>query len=342
MPAERVNVFIVHTPFQHLIVNHLLKTLAEFKLADNYLVLDMDPRAVDIVESNWKKVVVLEPPVGSSVIGSGKNCRQALREIDGIISPYPEACLFLSDIDWPLNNALYGYIKKARDRNIQMCNYPDGIGSLLVQMQDRRRKFRNIVKSLIGTLGGSPYYSYNSDIMGIAISDKVYSLMPEVIRNKTEREIVTIPGLKIEKSEMNGNGCIFLGQYFRNMHSVEEERELSLRAAEFTANLGYSDLFYKPHHLAANSVEQELFLERGFQLVSDTRPVEEIFLTRQMYCTVSYISSALVHLKMMFGKEVRCISLLNLTSLDRIFKGTGVIQNMRELFRLSGVEINDE
>ena len=342
MPAERVNVFIVHTPFQHLIVNHLLKTLAELKQADNYLVLDMDPRSIDILEINWKKVVVLEPPVGGSVIGSGKNCRQALSEIDGIIGLYPETCLFLSDVDWPLNNALYGYVKKTRGRKIQMCNYPDGIGSLLVQRPDRRRKFRNIVKSLIGTLGGSPYYSYNCDIMGIAVADKVYSLIPEVIRNKTDREIIKIPGLRIEKSEMNGNGCIFLGQYFKNMTSEVEQREMCIKAAEFTANLGYSDLFYKPHHLAATSVENEIFLERGFQLVSDTRPIEEIFLSRQMYCTVSYISSALVHLKMMFGDEVRCISLLNLTSLDRIFKGTGVIEQMRELFRLSGVECNDE
>jgi len=342
MSFERVNVFIIHTPFQHLIVNHMLTTLPEFRNSDNYLVLDMNPDSINVVRSNWKRVIALNPPVGSSVIGSGKSCRRALKEIDSIINEYPKVSLFVSDIDWPLNNAVYGFINKTHDRNIKICNYPDGIGSLLVQKPDTKRKLRNVVKSFIGLLGGSPYYIYGCDIMGIEISDIIYSLMPAVITGKTDKKIVNIPKLSLEKSDMNQNGCIFIGQYFKNIMSDEKYRNMCVKAAEYTLNLGYSDLFYKPHHFANSQIESEVFLGYGFNLVSDYRPIEEIFQTQQMKCTVSYISSALLHLKMMFGEDVRCISILGVTALKDLYVKAKMIDDMQDLFKICGVEIHAE
>ncbi|MBN1211034.1 MAG: hypothetical protein JXA92_00520 [candidate division Zixibacteria bacterium] len=342
MPCEQVNVFIVHTPFQHLIVNHMLTTLSEFRLSDNYLVLDMHPLTISVVRENWKKVLALQPPVGASVVGSGKNCRRALKEINGIISGYPRVSFFVSDIDWPLNNAVFGLIKKGHDKNIRMCNYPDGLGSLLVQKPDAKRKLRNALKSLLGLLGGSPYYNYGCDIMGLAVSDTIYSLMPNLLDGKTDKKIVNIPKLNLKKSDMNRDACIFIGQYFKNITSDDKYRDMCVKAAEYTLSLGYSDLYYKPHHFANSQIENDVFLEYGFKLIADTRPIEEIFQTRQMKCAVSYISSALLHLKMMFGEDVRCISILGVTALKELYVKANIIDDMQELFRICGVEIHAE
>lgn len=283
----------------------------------------------------------LEPPVGSTVIGSGRKCRRAIKSIRSIYQNYQQTRFFVSDIDWPLNNALFGLKKIQPAGQVMMCLFPDGLGSLLVAKPNIKRKLKNFVKSVIGKLGGSPYYTHRGDIMGFAVSDRIYSLMPKAISNKTKANVITIPVIEPSIPNMNCNSCIFLGQSYDLCMPPKAHKSLCHDAAEYAKSLGYQYLYYKPHHFSTKDIEKNIFQENGFTLINDKRPIEEFFLTNQMSCVVSYNSSALVHLKMMFAEKVRCIACFGGTVIKYTNVKTGTIKELKRVFELCGVELFD-
>jgi hypothetical protein len=331
--------FVVHTPFQRLTADHMVRSIPTFAKADNILVLDCHPGSGGISEF-WKEIVKLDPPVGGSVVGRGKVCRKALRIISAIADDYARIELLLSDIDWPLNNALFGLARKERkpSREMSICNFPDGMGSLMLTYPDLYQQLRNIVKASLSFFGGSPYYLHGGDRMGLEVSDKVYSLMPSALPPDIRRETITIPMIEPTDSRLNPEGCLFVGQNYERFMSETTYRALCRRAAEFTHGLGYKDLLYKPHHFATSSVEVEIFQQHGFEVVRDSRPVEEMFMTDQVACVVSYNSSALVHLRMMFGERIRCISCCGRRALEATHVQVSAVRAMLDLFERCGVE----
>jgi len=338
MDDIRVNIFIAHSPFQWLIANHMVKTMDEFSKYDNFLILDSLKKRDNDAYGNWQEIIILDPSIGRSVLGSGSNCRKALKIIEDICSEYQDIYLFRANLEWPLNNALIGSKLHSSSSNIVLCNYPEGIGSLLFTYPKFKQKIKTKIKSIIGLLGGAPFYSYKGDIMGMEASDRIYSLMPNVIGEGIEKSVVQIPIFEPLVLNVQLDTCIFLGQNYDNYISLQSYVDICTQAASFTNRLGFNNLFYKPHHYDISSVEREIFMSYGFSLLDDERAIEEIFLTDQYACVVSYNSSALVHLKMMLSDNVRCISCFS----NQIFQYVKADRKRcRELFELCGVELFD-
>ena len=342
MTALTTNIFIIHSPLQHLLVSHMVSEMTEFRERDNYLVLDMPSDQITLKKEIWTDIVYLDPPVGRYFIGSGANCRRSIRYIEELKSPFENAALFVSDIEWPLNNAVYGLKQKHRDKNILICNFPDGAGSLMVRYPRFKRKIRSLIKFLIGMAGGLPYTFYSGDIMGLEACDRVYSLMPKLLPDDINSNMIEIPKFRIEEENFLPDSCLFLGQTYEYHFPPEEHREFCTKTADYIKSLGYRHNYYKPHFFAKTETEKNIFLERGFELIEDSRPVEEIFLSRQMSCIASYNSSALVHLKLMFGDKIRSISCFNNWSNKYTITGKTSFESARRLFEACGVEMFEQ
>jgi hypothetical protein len=341
MDNFQVSVFVIHTPFQRLIVHHMVKAMPEFLKSDNYLVLDMDIDGLTIESDLWKEVIFLKPPVGRYRLGFGGNCRRARRRIFDILSQYKSGCLFISDILWPLNNALYGMIKKQKVQKYKLCNFPDGFGNLFIKYPNFRRKVRNIIKACLGMAGAFPYYCIRGDIAGIEDSDKVYSLMPSAMPESIKTEIIGIPKLEPEKVNLIPESVVFLGQPYDYVMPEAAYIDLCTRAADYAVGLNYKSLYYKPHHFTKSDIERNIFVGRGFEVLDDRRPIEEIFLQRQFSCVLSYTSSALVNLKILMGEKVRCISTFNALATSYTVEGKKAFDETIRLFKLCNIEMVD-
>lgn len=338
MRTSHANIFIAHSPFQYLLANHMVNSMKEFSRIDNYLILDSLAYLSNPVVQHWREIVNLSPPVGGSVIGSGNNCRKALSIIKDICSRYKHIKLFRANLEWPLNNAAIGLTASNLNLDIVFCNYPEGIGSLVYNYPTMRHMFKTKVKHILGLLGGSPFFSYKGDIMGLESSDHVYSLLPSALKHNAGNNVTLIPILKPHVIKLEKETCIFIGQNYGHHMSLRSYTDLCERAASYTHSLGYSTLLYKPHHYEDSRLGGEIFTSHGFSIVEDKASIEQLFLSRQYACAVSFTSSALVNLKLMFSNNIRCIACFsNLTFKYSKAKG----HQYRELYKQCGVEMYD-
>jgi len=189
---------------------------------------------------------------------------------------------------------------------------------------------------ILGFSGGAPYYPYKGDLMGFFYFKKIYSLLPNAISALKTNDIIEIP--KFKPLELNRvNGLLFAGQSYDYLMRDNDYLKLCLKAASLSKELGYNELFYKPHPLERNRGGMKIFEELGFKILEDRRPVEEIFLTEQLACVVSYNSSCLIHLKLLFGDDVRCVSYLNKV-VSQYCNVKNAAVEMERIFNLCGVE----
>jgi len=304
------SVFVAHSPFQRFIAEHMVAAMPEFAGHRTMLVLDMpasDPGGH--TTARWASVMVVEPPLGGSILGAGRRMRSVISQITSHLSSDERAALFLSNVQWPLNNWLAREISRPpMARRVTWCNFPEGIGSLRIVHPDLRQRARDPLKSLVAAVGGSRYYPVRGDLMGLERCTRIYSLLPDLLPAHLAGKVVAIPGFPIDSRATAFDTCIFLGQHDRFVPD-RQRRLLADRAAQHCAGLGYTRRLFKSHHYGESAVQREAFAARGFEMMADARPIEQVMLERAVACVVSFNSSALVHLKMMFGPAIRCMSL---------------------------------
>lgn len=307
LPQGGANVFVAHSRFQGLIADHMVRSMSEFAGVDNHLVLDMPRAGVRSGGASWKEIVLLHPPTGDGILGRARRRRRSLETVGALLSRYRDARLFLPDIHRPLNNALYGLARKRKGGTIELCHFPDGLVNLIPVYPDILQSLKVMARALVGAVGGPPYHYYQGDLMGLSLSDRIYSLMPAKAGHGGQ-SVVEVPKIRPRLLDRNPHGCLFLGQDFDRIVSRKAFRNLCEGAARFSVDLGYPDLAYKPHPRETFGIGEEVFRRHGFEILRDPRPVEEIFFTRQVACVASFDSESLAHLKLLFGDDVRCVA----------------------------------
>jgi hypothetical protein len=338
LPRGGANVFVAHSRFQVLIAGHMVRSMPEFAGIDNYLVLDMPPRAgARSGGASWKDIVFLRLPAEGGILGRVGHRRRSLETVGAILSRYRVARLFLPDIHRPLNNALFGMARRRKGGMIELCHFPDGLVNLIPVYPDILQSMKSVARVLVGAVGGPPYYYYRGDLMGLSLSDRIYSLMPAK-EGPGGQSVVEIPKIRPRLLNRNPHGCLFLGQDFDRILSRKAFRDLCGGAARFTIDLGYPDVAYKPHPRETSGIGEEVFRRHGFEILRNPQPVEEIFFMRQTACVASFDSESLAHLKLLFGDDVRCVACFTSeTPRQREVEGrTGL--RLLDLLLLCGVE----
>ena len=338
--SEPLNLFLAHSPFQYFVANHMVSRMPEFRQGGNYLVVDSVPSDVLADSAGWSEIIVCDPPVGGSVVGAGDRIRPVMQRIFNLVEPGRPIRLLLANVQWPLNNVLRGSLLRGRFRSsVEVCNYPEGIGSFRLVYPDGRQKLRDLAKYALGLATGVRYRPLHEDLMGLERSARIYSLLPRLLPAGLRSKAVTIPPFPVSPAEIDRRTCIFLGQ---NDHLLPTRLRLpaATAAAAYCRALPYERFLFKSHHYGESSSQREAFTGAGFEIMTDVRPVEQVLMAHPVACVVSFSSSALVHLKMMFGDQIRCVACF-LDEFDQLSRLKRSPQHsIRAVFEQSGVELH--
>ena len=338
----RLNLFLAHSPFQYFVASHMVNNMPEFRKGNNYLVVDPVWSDVRIDKAGWSEVIICDPPVGGSVVGAGVRLRSVVGRVMELLDPPCPASLFLANVQWPLNNVLRAALgRRTLAVRIEVCNYPEGIGSLRLVYPDWRQQFRDLMKSALVLMSGVRYQPLNEDLMGLDKSTRIYSLLPQLLPAELQSKTVTIPPFPMSQGEVDRYTCIFLGQNDRLLRP-RLRSPLAVAAAAYCRSLPYDRFLFKSHHYGESDVQREAFIGTGFEMLTDTRAVEQVLMTNTAACVVSFNSSALVHLKMMYGDRIRCIACFVDKFGQMARQKSGQTKAIRALFEKAGVEIFEE
>jgi|GEM_PF-1389503 len=334
-----VNLFVAHSPFQAYVADHMTARMPEFERSINVLMVDSPTLPMDAGGGRWGSAIRLDPAVGPSVRGAKPRLQDALRSVSNFVVDASVARLFVANVQWPLNNVLFGrWPRMVGSAEQQRCNYPEGIGSLRLVYPNWGQKMRDLLKSMSGLLGGVYYYPLRGDLMGLEASDRIYSLMPGLVPSALQEKVVAIPLFETGTVSVKSDTLLFLGQFDKAV-PTNARKALARHAAEVCRELGYGHYLYKQHHYRESAEQRDVFLGQGFELLDDPRPVEQLLADRPVACVASFVSSALVHLKMMFGDSIRCLACYpeEFGRYGRMNQGQE--QELIAIFRRCGVEI---
>jgi hypothetical protein len=335
------SLFLVHTPFQVFVAEHMVRTMPGFRDGDRVLALDMPATNARYDPGLWSTVLEL-PPIKRGVLRRGRSGRLALQALLAALRRYARCEVLVSDIAWPLNNAVAATLSRVNGGiDLTLSLFPDGLVTYLGATVTPRLYRRGLLKRLLGRLGGVPYISYRGNLTGadwMGIS-AIYTPHPELTPAPRER-LVPIPPFTPPTTAPQPRGCVYLGQSVEHILSRQRYERFCLGALACVRGLGYETVMYKPHHFES-AVSRHFFEEAGVEILDDPRPIEEVFRERPFECVVSYNTSAFVNLKLVYGDRVRCVSYGNayLTSLS--WEDRPYAARMRDLFTRLGVEIVD-
>ena len=341
-PATSLNVFLAHSPFQYFVACHMIVSIPEYRSARNCLVVDRVWGGQEPDQGPWSDLVDLMPPVGGSVLGAGRRMRGALGRIIALVRTADLVRLFVTNVQWPLNNVvLTAVTAESSRRSVEVCNYPEGLGSLRLVYPTSGQRWRDMMKGTLGLFGGVAYRPIKYDLMGLEGCDLIYSFWPHLLPDRLRGKAVAIPAFPALPATVELHTCIFLGQNDR-LVSTALRQPAAAAASAYCRKLPYDRFLYKPHHYGQSETQRSAFLEAGFEEITDSCSVEQMLLSHPVACVVSFNSSALVHLKMMYGERIRCIACLPdlFGSLAR--NRADRSDDVRRLFEQSGVEIVDD
>ncbi|MGL5560176.1 MAG: polysialyltransferase family glycosyltransferase [Paraclostridium dentum] len=333
---KKVNIFLAHTPFQNYVANHMVYSMEEFRNVDNILILDSNHKNLNIKKEIWTNIIISNPAVGLKFY---KNINEREMIVNNILkeieSNYNEVNIFLANISYTLNNLFFGIYKNRRKYNFEITlnNYPEGIANLLLENIKLKQFMKDIIRNFYGLVKCTKYYVYRGDITGIKYSDKVYSLSPEFMET-VDKQIIAIPKLKNDNIIKFENKIgIILGQPYYSMENKLEFKKMIEEMVDFMKNLGYKEIYYKPHHYEDQKLLEEV-KNYVSELIIDHNPIEQYIKETQISGVIGFTSSALINLKAMYGENIECISYKGLDfikdnkskeKLTSIYNGIGIV-----------------
>jgi len=331
---KKVNLFLVHTPFQLFIAEHMLREMAYFEEGASYLLLDMSSSNEPSIEY-WTKMHRIDPPVGIGFFGeSARRVTCIAHNVLEIEFPEREVDVFLSNIDYPLGNSLYRYTTEKE--RISLMSYPEGIASVIPSDFGVSKRSKNVVKQLYGWATGYPYVDYQGDMAGLKQAKKVFTLFPEEVPVQSKK-IVEIPQLHLNASTCPSNDCIVLGQPLGDFLSKSIHERIFWGMIERAHELGNS-VFYKAHPREDSHFTQ-LAERAGVIPIEDSRIAEIIYTEKPVQYVISVFSSALLHLKALYGQRVTCIAFGADAALSRGPQKSGYIFQLRGLFEKYNIQM---
>jgi len=210
-PATSLNVFLAHSPFQYFVACHMIVSIPEYRSARNCLVVDRVWGGQEPDQGPWSDLVDLMPPVGGSVLGAGRRMRGALGRIIALVRTADLVRLFVTNVQWPLNNVvLTAVTAESSRRSVEVCNYPEGLGSLRLVYPTSGQRWRDMMKGTLGLFGGVAYRPIKYDLMGLEGCDLIYSFWPHLLPDRLRGKAVAIPRSRHYRPRSNFTPASFL------------------------------------------------------------------------------------------------------------------------------------
>jgi hypothetical protein len=297
-----VNVFLLHTPFQLYMAEYMLLSMPEFSAQRNVALVDnptLEPNA-----GLWSEVQHIRPNIGPSLIGNAGRIKSEIRRLEAQVSDVDRPQLWISNFDYPLGNAMYAW---ARTRpGVGIAVYPEGIANILRSRFSWKKKLKNWIKNLYGMVHGLRIRSLGDDLSGLAFADVIYTLLPPM-ELETAARVVQIPRPEMNSGPSSRQGCLVCGQPLYAIMSRQEHESLTRALIDLVRGLGFSRVVYKPHPREDDSIER-IAAASNATVLRDSRVAEVVFDQDEFACIASFVSSSLIHVKLLHGPNAQAIA----------------------------------
>lgn len=331
-----LNVFLLHSPYQ-LYTAQLILRQYFLEGARNVLVLEGGVPKGLLDSGLWRSVYFVKY---SSTV---RESRQGVREICRIIEKEMKGGggrIFLSDIAWPANNAVFF---SSRFKAVPFYIVSDGIGSYMGRRISKKMYIRNVVKSFSGALGiTSPYVPYCGDNMGMSHPrvSGIYGYQSHMLSGMYAAPVYEID-INSSGDDFCPSTCLFLDQPFKDYFSRGQWREIRVKTVSYLRRMAFDSIYYKPHPRCTEDYKEDFAFD-GVVPVLDTRPAELVCADIRAGTVVSYVSSALFNIKSMHGDAVQCIS-LSPSHFEASLAYSGQVEkSVVDLYKGVGVAVVDE
>lgn len=306
-----INIFLAELPLQLLTANHMVNNIEELKKRRNLLITTLDVKDNIYYDDIIKCYNINQKYFDMK---NKRNIKGLIEKLKLITINYNEIYIFLPGIRNVLGNSLFKlFIKTKNNKKCYFCVLPEGNYSLYLQKQNYIDIFKMWIKVFLGKIGFCPYTSYYGDKVGISNAQILYSFMPEMI-TFFDGEVKKIPNFKRKENKKSidknsENKCIFLGQPIEQGMKINWEEKVNKTASFIKSNYNSYELYYKRHPRENENLVENIFRKYGFKIIEDKRTIEEIILNDNSYKIVcSYWCSALINLKLIFGKDIECLA----------------------------------
>lgn len=335
------NLFILTTPFQLFVAEHMIMFMNEFKNSDNILLFE-EHFNLPFSRDSWSSVYTLTT-IGYSPIGTQKtkaaeeNLKLVLNLLD--LNAYLNNVIF-SNIHYSLLN--YFFFNKQLRSHCRFLMIIDGIGSYTNPKITLIKYLRDLIKFIAGQLGfGIKYRPYLGNYLGdhFDIINCVYGFQSQYMTCEESKRI-EVPLLKQLNSALASHNCLFLDQNnYQNLHGYNTWRNMLVIAINYILKEKFRFLYYKSHPDGnLSSKDLQYIREKGFEIIENKRCIEQLFQNLNISVVVSFSSTSLFMLKCIYGDTVRCVSLLD--QVKHFFPLSYYeLNSIRKLFQITNVEL---
>lgn len=313
----RKNIFILTSPFQLFIAEHMIKNMTEFRDTENILLFEKQYN-LSFARNCWSSAYTLAD-IGYSPIGFQKKnaASKNLKLLLNICNHYPNSNQILfSNIHYALANYLFfnSCVKSCCTFSLIM----DGIGSYTGLKITVVNLLRDVVKFCIGHIGlGIKYRPYSGNYLGDHFKQvrSVYGFQSQYL-TCDQRKRKEVPLFRHSNSPVKSNNCVFLDQNtYEYLLGYSTWKKMLMIGIDYLTAQQFGTLYYKAHpggNLRATDLQY--LREKGFVIIEDKECIERLFPTLKISVAVSFNSTSLFMLKCIYGDSIRCISLLERVS----------------------------
>lgn len=242
-----------------------------------------------------------------------------------------EKCLiFLSDINWPLNNWVFNKYKKNK-----FFLFEEGLGNYLSLKRGFQDILRGTAKQILYLLNYGPYFkNYLGEQMG-GDQKRIngnYFYKPNLSFSSGKKIQIKTKSQENSLFRLPDDSVVFLEQPYIKNFGVEKYKEILKKIKIKFKGKSY---YIKRHHFEDEIIN---YSELGFNQIQYDGPIENTSLGDNV-TLVSFNSSALFNMKLIYGNEIKCVSIHLFETLKFNKKNTKDINKIEELFNNIGIKL---
>jgi len=219
------------------------------------------------------------------------------------------------------------------NNNIVKSIYPDGIAIFYPSVTNRFLFIKKFILSLL--IRQKMRFLFSKDLLNpFNEIDFYYSYLPEITYNPKNLEVKRINS---RKCSIKGNNIIILG-YGKNSFRDEVIDSYLSNILKISSTIEYEKLYYKPHpsiDINLDIVYSKLSNRTEVCVINTKETIESSLKSTSATTIISFASSALITLKMIYQEQVDCYyyglnELIN-SDLQLYFENMFQFNNIRNL-----------
>lgn len=311
-------IFICYTPFQIFIASSIIRTQLEsnhdtrpiYILVDGNKCLQLQNHG-NVIQ--WDHIITPPQKMGSTYSGFRDNMRQivnskiVLSAMEPLISNQRKIGIYYPHLYEYLTNYFYFSYKHT---NIEYKVIQDGILNYYGVRTSRKKYLNQCFKALLGRFWKLPFIPVKGYMTGIDREDVTiqYVLGAENLADNPRKSIC----VEVAKSasDIDYMSVLLIGQENLIPTIGEEKYVAYLQKATQLIRKRFTkkQLYYKPRNHDLFKKIMEYCDLQDFDILNESITIEELYLKRSFGHLVGFHSSALLNIKLLYGKQIHCYS----------------------------------